>query len=127
MNEEMNEDTRPRLVVNTRGTKREPRYSAEFRGGPYDGHRVEDKRSPEDAIGSLIRSVIESLDSADAVMEFLASLFGDLRYRSANVILARAVWIHASSPKRANPGVDVHVAARSGRRLNPSYFTYNGV
>ncbi|MBX9580539.1 MAG: hypothetical protein K2X87_09540 [Gemmataceae bacterium] len=86
------------------------RFSAAFVGGRHDRQAVADRLSPEDAIGSLIRQVVRSMQSGDEALTFLAGLFADLGVRSVDVAIARAVWIAAAHPRRENPGVRVEVA-----------------
>jgi hypothetical protein len=108
---------RVRIIVRRQRVKKPPaaqiagpvvgaeRFAAEFAGGLHHGKFVKNCSSPEEAVGALIRQVVESLASADETMTFLAGLFGDLSVRSANVILARAVWIAAKHPARKNRGI----------------------
>src|SRR4051794_36123643 len=104
----------PRPPAHTPRTK--TRFSAEFVGGQHDGQAVADKLSPEDAIGSLIRQVVQSMESVDETLIFLAGLFADLSVRSVDVAIARAVWIAAAHPRRENPGVRVDVSRAQGLR-----------
>lgn len=108
----------PAIVVTRHRIKgphhRETRYRAAFRGGPHDGTAVDGCRSPENAIGELIKHVAVSLASNAEVLDFIAGLFADLSVRSREVAIARAVWI-ACSRRRSAPGIRIE----TGRAVKP--------
>ncbi len=81
------------------------RWRAEFVGGIAVGNFT----GPDDAIGALIRAAVGECTSPDDVVDFVASLFGDLDVRTADVTLGRAVRLAARNPNRKNPGALVAI------------------
>ena len=107
-----------RYVVREHG-RREVRFRARFMGGPHHLVETRNSASPEEAIGTLIRYVMDGLDTREQILQFVASLFGDLTVRSPEVILARAVWFAADNTKRKCPGVEIDARGASRSGENP--------
>lgn len=81
------------------------RYRAEIVSGPFAGEIADGFPSSDEAIGALIRQVSELFAGSDSLIDFIASLFGDLSVRSADETLGRAVRFAARDPRRRSPGL----------------------
>ena len=95
---------KPGVVIHGRIRQR---WKAEFIEHGQVRDYVEGQLSFDDAIGALIRQMVRNCKTADDAFDFIASLFGNLAKRTADVTMSRAVWIAARARFRRNPGIAV--------------------
>ena len=94
------------LVTTKCGAIRQ-RFSAEFVGGSCNGLSVTGCLSPTEALGTLLRAALNTCETADECFDLLASFFGDLKTRSPEATLARALREHLRRPGRKHPGLSI--------------------
>jgi hypothetical protein len=90
------------------GPRKRYRWRAEVTAfGGHPPHAVESQVGPDEAIGALVRALADRCETADDVLDLVASLFGDLAYRPADLQLGRAIRLAARHPHRRHPGCRV--------------------